>query len=51
MMLPSVVKVHIAASVADMKKGMDGLAMLVEGVLREDPFSGHLFKLTRSRSL
>src|SRR3546814_19988581 len=25
------------------RKGMDGLAMLVEGVLKEDPFSGHLF--------
>lgn len=43
MMLPSGVKVHIAAGVTDMRKGMDGLAMLVQGVLREDPFSGHLF--------
>ncbi len=43
MMLPSGVKVHIAAGVTDMRKGMDGLAMLVEAVLREDPFSGHLF--------
>lgn len=24
-------------------KGIDGLAMLVQGVLRQDPFSGHLF--------
>lgn len=43
MMLPSGVKVHIAAGVTDMRKGMDGLAMLVQGILREDPFSGHLF--------
>ena len=43
MMLPSGVKVHIAAGVTDMRKGMDGLAMLVQGVLRADPFSGHLF--------
>ena len=43
MMLPSGVKVHIAAGVTDMRKGMDGLAMLVQGVLRTDPFSGHLF--------
>src|SRR5919109_5533092 len=27
----------------DMRKGIDGLAMLVQGVLRQDPFSGHLF--------
>lgn len=45
MMLPggTSVKIHIAAGVTDMRKGMDGLAMLVEGVLKEDPFSGHLF--------
>jgi len=43
LMLPSGVKVHIAAGVTDMRKGMDGLALLVEHVLREDPFSGHLF--------
>lgn len=43
MMLPAGVKVHIAAGATDMRKGMDGLAMLVEAVLREDPFSGHLF--------
>jgi len=43
MMLPAGVKVHIAAGVTDMRKGMDGLAMLVEAVLRADPFSGHLF--------
>ena len=27
----------------DMRKGIDGLAMLVQGVLRQDPFTGHLF--------
>ena len=26
-----------------MRKGIDGLTMLVQGVLRQDPFSGHLF--------
>jgi len=43
MMLPSGVRVHIAVGVTDMRKGLDGLAMLVQGVLAEDPFSGHLF--------
>ena len=43
MMLPAGVRVHIAAGVTDMRKGLDGLAMLVQGVLAEDPFSGHLF--------
>ena len=26
-----------------MRKGLDGLAMLVQDVLKQDPFSGHLF--------
>ncbi len=34
------VKVPIALGVTDMRKGLDGLAMLVQGVLKQDPFSG-----------
>lgn len=40
---PSGMKVHLALGYTDMRKGMDGLAMLVQGVLKGDPFSGHLF--------
>ena len=43
MLVPGGIKVHIALGVTDMRKGLDGLAMLVQGVLKEDPFSGHLF--------
>ncbi len=43
MLVPAGVKVHIALGVTDMRKGLDGLAMLVQGVLKQDPFSGHLF--------
>ena len=42
-LIPPGVKVHLALSYVDMRKGIDGLAMLVQGVLRQDPFSGHLF--------
>ena len=42
-LLPPGVKVHLAFGYIDMRKGIDGLAMLVQGVLRQDPFSGHLF--------
>lgn len=42
-LLPPGVKVHLAMGHIDMRKGMDGLAMLVQSVLRLDPFSGHLF--------
>jgi transposase len=43
MMIPAGVRVHIALGVTDMRKGLDGLAMLVQEVLAQDPFSGHLF--------
>ena len=33
MLVPSGVRVHIALGVTDMRKGLDGLAMLVQGVL------------------
>ena len=42
-LLPPGVKVHLAFGFIDMPKGIDGLAMLVQDVLRQDPFSGHLF--------
>ena len=42
-MLPPNVKVHLAMGFIDMRKGIDGLAMLVQGVLQQDPFTGHLF--------
>lgn len=41
--LPAGVKVHLALGYIDMRKGMDSLAMQVQGVLHQDPFSGHLF--------
>lgn len=41
--LPSGVRVYLACGVTDMRKGMVGLAMLVQQVLVEDPFGGALF--------
>jgi transposase len=31
-------KVHLALGYTDMRKGMDGLAMLVQETLKKDPF-------------
>lgn len=42
-MLPPGAKVHLAPGFIDMHKGIDELAMLVQGALRQDPFSDHLF--------
>lgn len=38
-LLPPNVKVHLALGFIDMRKGIDGLAMLVQGVLHQDPFT------------
>jgi transposase len=43
LLLPANTKVHLAFGFTDMRKGIDGLAMLVQAVLHQDPFSGHLF--------
>jgi transposase len=43
MLVPAGVRVHVALGYTDMRKGLDGLAMLVQGVLQQDPFSGHMF--------
>ena len=41
--LPAGTRVWLAAGITDMRKGMDGLAALVQTVLSENPFSGHVF--------
>jgi transposase len=40
---PTGTRVWLAAGVTDMRRGMDGLAALVQGALEADPFSGHVF--------
>jgi transposase len=47
--LPSGVPVWLACGHTDMRKGMDGLAMLAQHVLNEDPFSGALFAFRGKR--
>ena len=41
--LPSGARVWLACGRTDMRKGIDGLAMLAQQVLTEDPFGGALF--------
>ena len=41
--LPLGARVWLAAGVTDMRKGMGGLAALVQTSLEADPFCGHLF--------
>lgn len=41
--IPSGVRVWLATGHTDMRKGFDGLALLVQETLRRDPHGGHLF--------
>lgn len=41
--IPAGVRIHLAMGVTDMRKGFDGLAMLAQEVLKQNPFSGHFF--------
>lgn len=47
--LPSGTRVWLACGPTDMRKGMDGLAMLAQLVLAEDPFGGALFAFRGKR--
>jgi len=47
--LPAGTRVWLAAGVTDMRKGMDGLAALVQTTLAENAFSGQLFALRGRR--
>ncbi len=50
MLVPAGIKVHMAVGYTDLRKGLDGLAVLVEQVLEKDPFSGHLFAFRGRRA-
>src|SRR5258708_37231397 len=41
--LPSETRVWLASGMTDMRRGFDGLALLVQEVLSRDPHCGHLF--------
>jgi transposase len=48
--VPAGVRIYLALGPTDMRKGFDGLALLVQEVLRQDPFSGHLFLFRGKRA-
>ena len=43
-------RIYLACGVTDMRKGMGGLAMLVQQVLAENPFDGTLYAFRGRRS-
>ena len=46
---PPGARVRLACGHTDMRKGIDGLALLAQQVLREDPFGGALFAFRGKR--
>jgi len=41
--VPAGVKIYLACGVTDMRKGFDGLSILAQDALKQDPFSGAIF--------
>ena len=41
--VPAGVRIYLACGVTDMRKGFDGLSMMAQQVLQQDPFSGAVF--------
>jgi transposase len=49
-LVPSGVRILLAAQPVDFRKGMDGLAALVQQALRADPFAGDVFIFRAKRA-
>jgi transposase len=47
--VPPSVRVWLATGHTDMRKGFDGLALMVQETLKRDPHGGHLFVLRGRR--
>ena len=43
LMLPSDVKIFVARQPTDLRKSIDGLVLLTQQLIQQDPLSGHLF--------
>jgi transposase len=47
--LPPSVKVYVSTDETDMRKSIDALSIMVQEILKKDPFSGHLFVFCNRR--
>ncbi len=48
--LPPTLRVYASTAPVDLRKGFDGLSVLVRNVLSQDPLSGHLFLFFNRRA-
>jgi transposase len=47
--LPPSVRIFLCLPAADMRRSFDGLKMMAEKIILQDPFSGHLFVFANKR--
>jgi transposase len=50
LVVPAGIRVYLACGITDMRKGMVGLAMLVQQTLKEDPFGGAIYAFRGRRA-
>jgi transposase len=48
-MLPSSVRIYVAAEAVDLRRGFDGLAAATRSLIGADPMSGHVFVFLNRR--
>lgn len=41
--IPAGVKIYLAFGATDMRRGFDGLSLIAQEVLKQDPYSGAVF--------
>jgi transposase len=47
--LPASIRIFLCAQAADMRRGFDGLALMTQSIVGEDPLSGHFFVFRNRR--
>ena len=48
--LPAGTRIWVTCGATDMRKGFDGLAMLAQDVVKQSPYSGHIFVFRGKRA-
>jgi len=48
--VPTATQIWVACGSTDMRRGFDGLAVMVQEVIKKDPYSGHLFAFRGKRA-
>jgi transposase len=48
--MPMGTQIWVACGATDMRKGFDGLAMLVQEVIKKNPYAGHIFAFRGKRA-